>query len=68
MPLPFPAALGSSRARWVIVGLHLLFLLGIFLHQGIHSDKEALKYLGCAQDVLHGDFTDLLGNYLKYGA
>lgn len=68
MPLPYPAALGSSRARWVIVGLHLLFLLGIFLHQGIHSDKEALKYLGCAQDVLHGDFNDLLGNYLKYGA
>jgi hypothetical protein len=68
MPPHFPNWLGSPRARWGIVGLHLLFLLGIYLYQGIHTDKEALKYLGCAQDILQGDLTDILGNYLKYGA
>lgn len=68
MPPHFPNWLASPRARWGIVGLHLLFLLGIYLHQGIHTEKEALKYLGCAQDILQGDFTDILGNYVKYGA
>lgn len=42
-------------------------LLGaLFFHQGIHADKEALKYIGCAEAVLQGDLTDLTGNYLKY--
>lgn len=60
--------LRSPNVRYIILGVHLLFLLGIFLHQGILTDKEAVKYLGCAADVLHGDFHDLTGNYLKYGA
>ncbi len=68
MPPQFLTWSGSPRARWGIVALHILFLLGIYLHQGIHTDKEALKYLGCARDILHGDLTDLLGTYLKYGA
>lgn len=54
--------------RWGIIALHLLLLAIIFAQQGILSDKEALKYLGCAEQVLHGEFSDLLGNYLKYGA
>lgn len=54
--------------RWIILGAHFLFLIGIYLHQGILTDKEAVKYLGCAAEVLHGDFHDLTGNYLKYGA
>lgn len=54
--------------RWGITALHLLLLAGIFLQQGILSDKEALKYVGCAEQVLRGEFSDLLGNYLKYGA
>jgi hypothetical protein len=68
MPTHFLNWLASPRARWGIVGLHLMFLVGIYWHQGIHTDKEALKYLGCAQDILQGDLTDILGNYLKYGA
>lgn len=54
--------------RWGITALHLLLLAGIFIQQGILSDKEALKYVGCAEQVLRGEFSDLLGNYLKYGA
>ena len=60
---PSPAFIRGS-----IIGLHLIFLAVIFLQQGILSDKEALKYLGCAEQVLNGDPSDLLGNYLKYGA
>ena len=56
------------QARWGIWGLHLVLLAAIFLHQGILVDNEALKYVGCAQQVLHGDRHDLTGNYLKYGA
>ncbi|MBL7938277.1 MAG: hypothetical protein JNL43_02860 [Flavobacteriales bacterium] len=70
--IAFPHALltwlSRPAARWIILGAHLLFLLGIFLHQGVLTDKEALKYVGCATEVLHGDFHDLTGNYLKYGA
>lgn len=67
MPLR-TALLVSSNARRIILGAHLLFLLGIYLHQGILTDKEAEKYIGCATQVLHGDFHDLTGNYVKYGA
>lgn len=56
------------QTRWTIIGLHLLLLFAIGLQQGILADKEALKYTGCAYDVLHGDFHDLAGNYLKYAA
>jgi len=70
--IAFPHALltwlSRPAIRWSILGAHLLFLLGIYLHQGILTDKEAVKYLGCARQVLHGDFIDLTGNYLKYGA
>jgi len=38
----------------------------LYLTEGTHTDKEAMKYIGCAQHVLHGDLRDLLGNYLPY--
>ena len=60
--------LGMPAARWIIIGLHLALLLVIGMQQGVLVDKEALKYSGCARDVLAGDFHDLLGNYLKYAA
>lgn len=60
--------LALPRTRWFIIGLHLLLLAAIGARQGILMDGEALKYVGCAEDVLRGDFTDLAGNYLKYGA
>ncbi len=66
MPWTIRNAISSPYARRVIVGLHVLFLVALYFHQGIHSDKEALKYLGCAGDILQGDFTDLFGTYLKY--
>lgn len=62
------ALLARPAARWVIVGLHLFLLLALVLHLGVLVDKEALKYVGCAQEVLEGDFVDLTGNYLKYGS
>ena len=45
------------------VTAHLLFLALLHHQQGLVLDKEALKYLGAAQDLLHGDTTDLLGRY-----
>lgn len=60
--------LGMPEARWIIIGLHLVLLLVIGMHQGVLVDKEALKYIGCAREVLAGDIHDLFGNYLKYAA
>ncbi|HQV38620.1 MAG: hypothetical protein IPL81_03370 [Flavobacteriales bacterium] len=52
---------------WWILAAHGLLLLGIWSIQGILTDKEALKYLGCASDVLGGDVTgDLLNRYRMY--
>lgn len=60
--------LALPRTRWFIIGAHVLLLAAIYAHQGVLADKEALKYIGCAEDVLQGDFRDLTGNYLKYGS
>lgn len=60
--------LSRPAARWMILAAHLVFLFGILMHQGLLMDKEASKYIGCAMEVLQGDFHDLTGNYLKYGA
>ncbi len=52
---------------WWILAAHGLLLLGIWSIQGILTDKEALKYLGCASDVLAGDVGgDLLHRYRMY--
>lgn len=51
----------------VLLLAYALLMLALWRVEGIHADKEALKYLGCAEQVLHGDLHDLLGNYLPYG-
>lgn len=61
----------GSRAfpRWTLPALlcgHVVLLLVLWRVEGLHTDREALKYLGCAEQVLHGDLHDLLGNYLPY--
>jgi hypothetical protein len=61
----------GSRAfpRWTLPALlcgHVVLLLVLWRVEGLHTDREALKYLGCADQVLHGDLHDLLGNYLPY--
>lgn len=56
-----------ARSRWAIIALHLLFLALLAGQQGVLDDKEALKYIGAAQDLLNGDGTDLLGRYRAYG-
>lgn len=58
--------LALPGTRWLLLGTHLLLLLAIGMHQGVLVDQEALKYTSCARSVLHGDFSDLTGNYLKY--
>lgn len=58
--------LASPAARWAIIALHLALLVFLYLQHGIHDDKEALKYIGAAQDLLHGDTTGLLGRYKAY--
>lgn len=63
---PILIQLALPRTRWIIIGLYLLLLFAIGMQQGVLVDKEALKYTGCARDVLHGDLGDLTGNYLKY--
>lgn len=55
------------RRLWWILAAHALLLFGIWSLQGILTDKEALKYIGCAQDVLRGDLGgDLLQRYRLY--
>lgn len=55
-------------ARPAVVVGYLGLLLALWRMQGVLTDKEALKYLGCAEQVLQGDLHDLLGNYRHYGA
>jgi len=65
---PLTHWLSSPAFRVVTLGLHAVLLLSLSLHHGILADKEALKYIGCAEQVLHGDFHDLFGNYVKYAS
>ncbi len=53
--------------RWVIGAAYVALVLALAARGHVLADKEALKYVGCAQDVLRGDLHDLFGNYLKYG-
>lgn len=55
-----------SRIRWTAVALFVAALAVLWSVRGIHDDKEALKYIGCAQDLLRGDAHDLFGNYKAY--
>jgi hypothetical protein len=53
--------------RWVAAAVFVALVSALAASGHVLQDKEALKYVGCAQDVLRGDVHDLLGNYLKYG-
>lgn len=57
-----------QRGRWVAVLLFLIALASLWAVRGIQDDKEALKYIGCAQDLLKGDAHDLLGRYKGYAS
>lgn len=46
----------------------LLLMSGWILSGHLLLDKEAAKYIGCANDVLRGDPGDLFGNYLKFAS
>ena len=54
--------------RWWAVALFVAVLGVLACTVGIHTDKEALKYIGCAEQLLQGDVHDLFGNYAKYGS
>lgn len=56
----------TSKLRWTLTAVYLLLLALIAWRQGFATDKEALKYVGCAQAVLHADLHDLVGNYAKF--
>lgn len=64
---PFAGVPLPRRLGWIL-GAHFLLLLAIFSLQGILVDKEALKYTGCARDVLAGDFEDVLHRYRLYAS
>ena len=58
----------TIRFLGYVIVAHLLLLGSIQWRYGILLDKEALKYTGCAVQVLHGDLTDLLGPYGLYAS
>lgn len=51
-----------------VIGAWLVLLAWTWHARGLLADNEALKYTGCAEQVLAGDLRDLFGNYLKYAA
>ncbi len=59
---------GLSRTRGLLVALFLVLLAALWAIRGIHDDKEALKYIGCAQDLLRGDAHDLICRYKAYAS
>ena len=62
------AMYGLSRTRGFLVALFFVLLAALWATRGIHDDKEALKYIGCAQDLLAGDAHDLFGRYKAYAS
>ncbi len=66
MVRPITAWLGNAHAFRLLLGLHLLLLAMLFAKHGIADDKEALKYLGAAKDMLQCDTDDLLVRYRLY--
>jgi len=66
MPPRLSQLLSAPAARWVIVVPHLAFLFLLYRQHGMHGDKEALKYLGAAADLLHGDPGPTLHRYALY--
>ncbi|MCB0793985.1 MAG: hypothetical protein KDB88_04540, partial [Flavobacteriales bacterium] len=58
---------GPRVAFLLLAALHLFFLAYLYSVQGIHADKEALKFTGSAEALLRGDPHDLLHRYPTYG-
>lgn len=57
-----------NRIRRIAAVAFALALAALWCVRGIHDDKEALKYIGCAEDLLRGDVHDLLGSYKAYAS
>ena len=57
-----------SRIRWYAVALFIAALAALWASRGIHDDKEALKYLGCAQELLRGEAHDIIGSYKAHAS
>ena len=51
-----------------VAAAFLLIMSGWILSGHLLLDKEAAKYIGCANAVLRGDLADLVGNYLKFAS
>ncbi len=60
--------MSHRNVRWCAVLLFAACLCALWMTRGIHDDKEALKYIGCAEDVLRGDTDDLFGSYKAYAS
>lgn len=60
-----------AAIRWKDL-LPYMVLCAVFITtwaaRGVLADKEALKYTGCAADLLHGNTTDLFGNYKGFAS
>lgn len=66
-PFLFHFRIALSPRLWWVLAAHALLLFGIWSLQGVLTDKEALKYIRCAHDVLAGDASgDLIHRYRLY--
>ncbi len=50
------------------MAIFMVMLVVLACTNGIRTDKEALKYISCAEQLVQGDVHDLFGNYAKYGS
>jgi hypothetical protein len=57
-----------SRMRWSALAAYAVGLFVLWCSRGVYDDQEALKYVGCAQQLLNGDVHDLFGTYACYGS
>lgn len=60
--------LQSRWFPWLLLGLFTGAFAMYWALIGPLQDKEALKYTGCARDVLRGDTADVFGNYLGFSS
>ncbi|MFZ1688421.1 MAG: hypothetical protein WAU70_13410 [Flavobacteriales bacterium] len=58
----------SRTFRRVVLCMFVVACASLWATRGIFTDKEALKYIGCAEQLLHGDVHDLFGSYAKYAS
>lgn len=58
----------ATWRTWLPLAAFGAVLALLWYVQGPLTDKEALKYTGCARDLLQGNTTDLIGNYKGFAA